>query len=161
MSECEDCGEETRMKIHCPKCKSPNVYQQEGEHGCMMCGERWPIVFKSCVKSDMVVVPGRKAKEVQPKAISYDYKTEREFMKNKLGDLNNHLFEQLERLNSENLKGARLSEEITRAKAVTGLAREIILNGKLALDALVAVKVHGILPLPKILEIGSVQEDKK
>ena len=54
-------------------------------------------------------------------------------MKNTLGDLNNHLFAQLERLSDEDLKGEGLSEEIVRAKAVTGLASQIIANGTLVL----------------------------
>lgn len=54
-------------------------------------------------------------------------------MKNTLGDLNNHLFEQLERLNDENIKGEELKEEIVRAKAVTGIASQIIANGTLVL----------------------------
>jgi len=61
-------------------------------------------------------------------------------MKNSLGDLHNHLFEQLERLNDDDLMGEKLKEEISRAKAITGVAREIILNGKLVLDARVALQ---------------------
>lgn len=57
-------------------------------------------------------------------------------MKNTLGDLNNHLFAQLERLGDEDLQGDKLTEEIDRAKAVTQVATQIILNGKLVLDAI-------------------------
>jgi len=54
-------------------------------------------------------------------------------MKNTLGDLNNHLFAQLERLGDEDVKGDKLNEEINRAKAVTGIASQIIANGTLVL----------------------------
>ncbi len=56
-------------------------------------------------------------------------------MRNTLGDLNNHLFEQLERLNDEELKGDSLKEEIMRAKAVTDIASKIIDNANTVLDA--------------------------
>ncbi len=59
-------------------------------------------------------------------------------MKNTLGDLNNHLFAQIERLGDEDLKGDKLTEEIGRAKAVTQVATQIVLNGRLALDAIKA-----------------------
>ena len=56
-------------------------------------------------------------------------------MKNTLGDLNLHLFEQLERLNDEDIKGDKLTEEIERSKAVANIAKEIILNAKIVLEA--------------------------
>lgn len=63
------------------------------------------------------------------------FKKGRVFMKNTLGDLNNHLFAQLERLSDEELKGDALQEEINRAKAVNSVAAQIIANGNLVLDA--------------------------
>lgn len=56
-------------------------------------------------------------------------------MKNKLTDLNNHLFAQLERLSDEDLRGEDLREEIGRAEAVCGVSTQIIANGALALKA--------------------------
>ncbi len=55
--------------------------------------------------------------------------------RNTLNDLNNHLFMQLERLNDEELKDDELQKEISRAKAVSNIAAQIINNGQLALNA--------------------------
>lgn len=56
-------------------------------------------------------------------------------MKNTLLDLNNHLFEQLERLNDDDLKGDDLQEEIQRSKAMSGIAHTIISNASVVLEA--------------------------
>lgn len=56
-------------------------------------------------------------------------------MKNKLSDLNNHLFAQLERLSDEDVKGEELEQEIKRAEAVCNVSSQIIENGNLALKA--------------------------
>lgn len=56
-------------------------------------------------------------------------------MRNTLRDLNNHLFEQLERLNDEELVGNKLKEEIERAKSISCVAEQIVANGNLVLKA--------------------------
>jgi len=56
-------------------------------------------------------------------------------MKNKLTDLNDHLFAQLERLGDEDLSDEGLTKEIGRTKAITGVAKEVISNAQLLLDA--------------------------
>ena len=55
--------------------------------------------------------------------------------RNTLGDLNNHLFEQIERLLDDELQGEKLREELVRAKAVASIAKEIVATGQLVLDA--------------------------
>ena len=56
-------------------------------------------------------------------------------MKNTLTDLNNYLFEQLERLQDDSLDETGLEKEIQRSEAVQKVAKTIIENGSLALQA--------------------------
>lgn len=56
-------------------------------------------------------------------------------MKNTLTDLNNYLFESIERLNDDSLDEAQLDREIKRSEAVQKIASTIIANGTLALQA--------------------------
>jgi hypothetical protein len=55
--------------------------------------------------------------------------------KNKLSDLNDHLFEQIEWLTDNSVKGEELEDRIRRARAVCGLSEQIIANGNLMLAA--------------------------
>lgn len=75
-------------------------------------------------------------------------------MNNTLGDLNNHLFAQLERLDNKDLKGDALQEEINRARAINSVASQIVANASLVLDAKKAVSdfLNANEHLPKMLE---------
>ncbi|NLJ70601.1 MAG: hypothetical protein GX328_03960 [Clostridiaceae bacterium] len=75
-------------------------------------------------------------------------------MKNTLGDLNNHLFSQLERLTDGDLTAEELDTEIKRSKVVSNLATKIIDNGELVLKARSAalINMDQQNELPKMLE---------
>lgn len=53
---------------------------------------------------------------------------------NKLIDLNNFLFTQLERLNDDDVSEETLVKEIKRSKAMTAVGNTIIKNAELALE---------------------------
>jgi hypothetical protein len=55
--------------------------------------------------------------------------------KNKLEDLNNHLFLALERINDDDLESEELNQVILQTRAITGVASQIIANGQLVLAA--------------------------
>lgn len=55
--------------------------------------------------------------------------------RNKLSDLNDILFAQLDRLNDENIKPEDLELEIKRANSISSLSAQVINNAKIVLDA--------------------------
>lgn len=65
-------------------------------------------------------------------------------MKNTLGDLNNYLFESIERLNDDSLSEEELEKEIKRSEVVQKVAKTIIDNGALALQAKKHFDEYGI-----------------
>ncbi len=75
-------------------------------------------------------------------------------MKNNLMALNNHLFEQLERLNDEELTEEELNKEIHRSRAMTDVASRIIDNAELGLQAERLKVEYGRreITLPEMLE---------
>jgi hypothetical protein len=56
-------------------------------------------------------------------------------MKNKLSELKNHLFAQLERFGEQDLKGEELKTEIDRSKAMADLGAQIVGAAKVSVDA--------------------------
>ena len=74
-----------------------------------------------------------------------------------MGDLNNHLFAQLERLNDEEITGEKLEDEIIRSKAVIGVSKQIIANANVVLRAKSIELEYGKnneKEMPKMLEGG-------
>lgn len=68
--------------------------------------------------------------------------------KNKLKDLNDHLYMQLERLGNEELKGDELKTEIARGKTMASVAAQIVGTGRLVLDAETLKREHGMTSSP-------------
>ncbi len=64
-------------------------------------------------------------------------------MKNKLSDLNNHLFAQLERLGEEDLTAEQIEAEAKRADAIVDLSDQILRNADLHLKAATLIANHG------------------
>ncbi len=81
-------------------------------------------------------------------------------MKNKLIDLNNLLFEALERLNEEDLTEDKLKVEVVRSKAMSDVASTIIDNARLALKGQMAINDGLIKRSPKMLGIVGPGEDE-
>lgn len=75
-------------------------------------------------------------------------------MKNTLTDLNNYLFETLERLMDDDLDEEQMQRELNRAQAVTNVAETVIHNGELSLKAMKYASEFGAerVGLPAMLE---------
>jgi hypothetical protein len=84
-------------------------------------------------------------------------------MKNKLVDLNNHMFEQLERLNDDELIDEKLDKEISRSKAMTSVAQTIINNATLMFSAQKFASDNGYAEkdMPDILKLDVKSQDMK
>lgn len=64
-------------------------------------------------------------------------------MKNRLTDLNNHLFAQLERLSEEGLTPEKIEQEVSRTEAIVSVAEQIVRNADLQLKAVKILADHG------------------
>lgn len=64
-------------------------------------------------------------------------------MKNKLIDLNNHLFAQLERLGEEGMTAEQLEQEVRRTDAMVAVSSQILRNADLSVQAAKLVAEYG------------------
>ncbi|MDP1026366.1 hypothetical protein Q5H91_04010 [Sphingomonas sp. KR1UV-12] len=81
-------------------------------------------------------------------------------MKNKLADLNNHLFAQLERLGEEDLTDEQIEKEAKRAEAIVSVADQIVRNADLQLKAASLLAQHGYHFAPHLASIAPEAERK-
>lgn len=75
-------------------------------------------------------------------------------MKNKLTDLNNHLFAQLERLGDEDLSAEQIESEAARADAIVSVSDSILRTADLTLKAVKIIADHGDRFKPQLTMIG-------
>lgn len=64
-------------------------------------------------------------------------------MKNRLSDLNDHLFMQLERLQDETLSAEQIETEVKRSAAIVEVSDKIVDNARLQLQACKLIADHG------------------
>ncbi len=77
-------------------------------------------------------------------------------MKNTLGDLNNLLFAQLEKLGDDDIEGEELEGEIRRSEAMAKVSEQIIKTGELQLKAIQHMDEYGYereKAVPEMLEV--------
>jgi hypothetical protein len=75
-------------------------------------------------------------------------------VKNKLADLNNHLFAQLERLAEEGMTAEQIEQEAKRADAIVSLSDQVLRNADLQLKAVTILANHGDRFLPMLPALG-------
>lgn len=79
-------------------------------------------------------------------------------MKNKLTDLNDHLFAALERLSDEAMTPEQIADEVKRAEAIVSVADQISKNHDTALKAAKLYAEHGAQVLPMLPMVGGKAE---
>lgn len=72
-------------------------------------------------------------------------------MRNTLVDLNNYLFETLERITDDSISDEEMQKEITRSQNVANVAEVIIHNGELTLKTVEALNEYGLKGYDQLL----------
>lgn len=79
-------------------------------------------------------------------------------MKNRLADLNNHLFAQIERLSDEDLTPEQLDIEAKRGEAIVATADQIVRIAGLQIQAAKLAAEYGSDPTPHLPQIEGPKE---
>ena len=78
--------------------------------------------------------------------------------RNTLNDLNDLLFEQMEKLRDDEMSEEQIKREISRANALTGLAEVAVRNGELAFKVMNHLNEYRkdgeLTPVPQMLRAG-------
>ena len=74
-------------------------------------------------------------------------------MKSNLTSLNDMLYEQLERINDDDLKGDELKEQLAKSKMINDVAKTIVANSTLMFRAIKYADENGIEDETKLLEV--------
>lgn len=82
-------------------------------------------------------------------------------MQNNLSDLNNHLFVQLELLNSGELNDEELERELKKSKALTSISTQILNIARLQISAIKTAESCGLLnkDLPALIATKDSQTE--
>lgn len=81
--------------------------------------------------------------------------------KNRMSDLRDHLFAQIERLGDETLDADKIATEAKRAEAIVAIADQITENAKLQLSAAKLFAEHGADVLPHLPQIGKAESPRE
>lgn len=65
-------------------------------------------------------------------------------MKNTINDLNNILFEQIERLNDDKLHGEELKEQLRKANEINGIAKTLVESANISIKYMQHCANYGI-----------------
>jgi len=82
-------------------------------------------------------------------------------VKNKLSDLNDHLFAQIERLGDEEMTEEQIEKEAKRAEAIVAVADQIVKNADLQLKAATLLAGHGYHFAPHLASIAPAAEPRR
>lgn len=75
--------------------------------------------------------------------------------KNRLSDLNNHLFAQIERLSEEGMSAEKIETEVKRGNAIVAVADQILRHATLQVQAAKIVSDHGMDPTKHLPALGT------